>query len=186
MKRRVIGVIAAGILLAGTASAAERGFYVGTALGQSKYEWTIDQTFDLKFDPSQLAFKVFGGYQLNRYIGIEGGYMDLGRGRQNIEGIDLSVDTTAFQGSVILSYPVTPLFSPYVRGSAIAYDIDATASDGFTTLRASGSDNDFAYGVGAMFTSGRGTSQLRLDWEQTDIDGIDVRLISFSAVYLFY
>ncbi len=185
MKRTMTGVFLAGVLLAGSAAAQESGFYVGAALGQSKFDWTIDDDLDLKFDPSQVAWKVFGGYQFNRYVALEGGFLDMGDGRQDVSGVDVSVSATAFQGSVILSYPVNAFFSPYVRGSAMAYEVDAKATDGIDTFSASGNDKDFSYGIGMMFTNRVKQAQLRLDWEMADLDGVDVRFISFSAVYLF-
>lgn len=65
------------------------GWYVGTSLGQSKA--TIDNeritnsllgsgfaSSTLTNDRRDLGFKVLGGYQVNKYFALEGGYFDLG------------------------------------------------------------------------------------------------------------
>lgn len=83
--------VALGCLLATTALAQDGGyFYGGLSVGQSRAK--IDQeritagllasglaTTAMTRDESDTAYKLFGGYQFNRYLGLEGGYFNLGR-----------------------------------------------------------------------------------------------------------
>lgn len=189
MKLRIIGVACA-LLFAGTVSAQDSGFYAGAALGQSKVKFPIylefeDFTFEDTFESNQIAFKLLAGYQFNSFVSLEAAYVDLGKARQSFGGVNGRVDATAVQGSVILSYPVKPLFSPYIRGSVVAYDIAYTASFEEYWARSSGNEEDFSYGIGAMFTSRKEDIQLRLDLEQAKIDDFKTRMASFSVVYLF-
>ncbi len=80
-----------GALLATSALAADYRddtyFYGGIGLGKARAKIDIDR-IDNMFTPAAIAtaidersfaFKVFGGYQFNRYLALEGGYFDLGK-----------------------------------------------------------------------------------------------------------
>ncbi len=88
---RLIVLAGLGSLLAAPALAQEGGyFYGGLAAGQSRAK--IDQerisaglaglglsTSSFSRDERGNAFRIFGGYQMNRYLGLEAGYFDLGK-----------------------------------------------------------------------------------------------------------
>lgn len=72
------------------AMADEAGWYVGAGAGQSRANIDDERiigtlletgltTTSITDDDRHFAYKVFGGYRFNRYIGLEGGYYDLGR-----------------------------------------------------------------------------------------------------------
>jgi OmpA-OmpF porin, OOP family len=76
--------------LSGSALAQDSDWYVGGSIGRSAA--TIDDarirsgllgqglsTTSISENEHDRGYKLFGGYQLNRYFGIEGGYFDLGR-----------------------------------------------------------------------------------------------------------
>jgi len=78
------------VLASATAVAADPGWYVGANVGQSKA--TIDEdriassllgagfgTTAIDEDERDRGFKLFGGYQFNKYFALEGGYFDLGK-----------------------------------------------------------------------------------------------------------
>lgn len=88
---RLIVLAGLGSLLAAPSLAQEGGyFYGGLAAGQSRAK--IDQerisagltglgltTSSFSVDERGNAFRIFGGYQINRYFGVEAGYFDLGQ-----------------------------------------------------------------------------------------------------------
>ncbi len=88
---RLLVLAGLGSLLAAPSLAQEGGyFYGGLAAGQSRAK--IDQerisagltglgltTSNFSRDESGKAFRLFGGYQINRYFGVEAGYFDLGK-----------------------------------------------------------------------------------------------------------
>ena len=98
------------------AAAADSGWYIGANAGQSRANIDDDAieadlagagltTIDMRDDDRHFGFKAFGGYQFNRYLALESGYVGLGkfgfealtsppgslRGEMKIRGVDVSV-----------------------------------------------------------------------------------------------
>jgi OOP family OmpA-OmpF porin len=83
--------VALGCLLATSAFAQDGGyFYGGLSVGQSRARIDDERitsgllasgltTTAMTLDERDTAYKAFGGYQFNRYLGVEGGYFHLGR-----------------------------------------------------------------------------------------------------------
>jgi OOP family OmpA-OmpF porin len=88
---RLVTLASLGSLIGASALAQEdRYFYGGLSGGQSRAkfdEHRISDTLlgtglvatDISHDDRDKAYKVFGGYQFNRYFALEGGYFNLGR-----------------------------------------------------------------------------------------------------------
>jgi OOP family OmpA-OmpF porin len=88
---RLLALASLGSLLAAPSFAQEGGYYYGgLSLGQSRAK--IDEqritasllaagftSTGFARDETDTAFKLFGGYQFNRYLGVEAGYFDLGK-----------------------------------------------------------------------------------------------------------
>jgi OOP family OmpA-OmpF porin len=80
-----------GALLATSALAADYRddtyFYGGIGLGEARAKIDIDRINNMftpaaiatDIDERSFAYKLFGGYQFNRYLALEGGYFDLGK-----------------------------------------------------------------------------------------------------------
>lgn len=88
---RVLGAAAIASLSGASALAQEGGYYYGgLSVGQSRARIDDEritagliaagmQTTSMSLDERGTAFKLFGGYQFNRYFALEGGYFDLGK-----------------------------------------------------------------------------------------------------------
>lgn len=88
---RVLGFAGLGCLAAFSAAAQDAGYYYGgLSIGQSRARIDDERitagllgaglrTTTMSLDESDTAFKLFGGYQFNRYLAVEGGYFDLGK-----------------------------------------------------------------------------------------------------------
>jgi len=88
---RVLGLAGLGCFAAFSATAQEAGYYYGgLSIGQSRARIDDERitagllgagmrTTTMSLDESDTAFKLFGGYQFNRYFAVEGGYFDLGK-----------------------------------------------------------------------------------------------------------
>jgi OmpA-OmpF porin, OOP family len=89
MNLPAIGALALATLIGLPAAAQESGWYFGANAGESRA--TIDEetivdnllgagfaTPSFREDERHFGYKAFGGYRLNRYFALEGGYVDLG------------------------------------------------------------------------------------------------------------
>lgn len=87
----VLGAAAIASLSGASVLAQEGGYYYGgLSVGQSRAKIDDEritagllgaglQTTSMSLDERSAAFKLFGGYQFNRYFALEGGYFDLGK-----------------------------------------------------------------------------------------------------------
>ena len=198
--------------LAGTAAFAEPDpgyFYGGASIGQSRSRIDDERitagllsqglvTSAMTNDEQALAWKAFGGYQLNRYIGVEAGYFSLGHfgftsttvpagtldGRIRLHGIDLDLVGTL---------PVTERFSLLARVGAQ----HASARDSFhgsggvvvLTPNASKSETNVKFGAGLQYAF-TPNLMLRGEAERYRVNDAvgnhgDVNLFSVGLVFAF-
>jgi OmpA-OmpF porin, OOP family len=91
-----LAVIALALSAAGGAHAAKAdditGPYVGAALGRSSFGTQGLGSPKLGSDEHDRALKIYGGYQLNDYFGVQGGYVRLGKleDRFNVGGASVT------------------------------------------------------------------------------------------------
>ena len=194
------------VLASPCALAANPGWYGGANVGQSAA--TIDdpritatllgQGFtgvSIADDDRDTGFKVFAGYQVNRYFAIEGGYVNLGEfgytattvpagtltGNIKLQGVNLDV-----LGFV----PFTEKFSAFARVGAIY----AEAKDTFTSTGAvivtnpspSKRDTNYKFGVGLQYDFSEKVG-MRVEAERYRIDDAvgnkgDIDLASIGLV----
>jgi OOP family OmpA-OmpF porin len=110
---------------------------VSQLLGNSATATTIDQ------DKQDTTYKVFGGYQFNRYVGVELGFFDLGKYKftaQTVPPGTLSgeVKIRGFNLDVVGTWPMTDAFSLLGRVGAQS----AKTSETFSTTGAAVSSAD--------------------------------------------
>ena len=162
-----LGLAAIALTLSPIAGAIESGWYAGAGIGQSGAD--IDDqritrsllgsgfaTSSMKEDERSVAGKIFGGYQFNRYVALEGGYFNLGKfgyttstspagslsGDIKLQGLNLDV---------VGILPLTDKFSAFGRVGVI----HAQARDNFSSTGlvnrppSSARQNDTGYKFGA-------------------------------------
>ena len=184
-------------------------FYGGASIGQSRSK--IDDaritagllsqglvTSAMSNDEQALAWKAFGGYQLNRYVGVEAGYFSLGHfgftsttvpagtldGRIKLHGINLDLVGTL---------PITERFSAIARVGAQ----HASARDSFhgsggavvLTPSPSKSETNVKFGAGLQYAF-TPNLMLRGEAERYRINDAvgnhgDVNMYSVGLVYAF-
>ena len=142
---RALGLAAIALTLSPVAGAIESGWYAGAGIGQSSAD--IDDqrinrsllgsgfaTTSMNEDERSAAGKIFGGYQFNRYVALEGGYFNLGKfgytattspagslsGEIKLQGLNLDV---------VGILPLTDRFSAFGRVGVI----HAQARDNFSS-----------------------------------------------------
>ena len=137
----------------------ERGFYVGGALGQAQARDFCDRITGVAFaggcDDKDTAWKVFGGYQINRYFGVEVGYADFGEfpASGTVLGFPAaaSAEATAFELLGIGTFPFTQRLSGYAKAGGFRWDVDTVAAVGAVARGGSDDGIDFTYGLGLKY-----------------------------------
>lgn len=191
------------------ASADVSNWYGGINLGQSRAK--IDDARitsgllagrfavpSIADDDRDTGYKIFGGYQANKYFAVEGGYFDLGKfgftantlppgslsGNIKVNGMNLDLVGTL---------PITERFSAFGRvGANYAHTRDTFAGTGaVTVIRANAStrDTNIKYGAGIQFAMTENLG-VRGEVERYRINDAvgnrgDIDLVSIGLVYRF-
>lgn len=157
------------------------GWYGGVGFGQSKYG---DVTADSANTRSE-GWKVYTGYQFNKYLGIEGGYANLNDMTATTGVIRTNMDTEAWTLGAVLSYPVTDSFSVMGKLGAAYVLADVKTKNGAAlTVRHEDDGYEPNYGVGVSYALFDNLS-LRAEWERFDRKDLDIDLVSAGMVVKF-
>lgn len=155
------------------ASAQEPGFYAGAGVGQSFVDEGV-------YDDEDTAFTVFGGYQFNRYFGLEAGYADFGKIEPDVAGPALEGDSAYL--TAVGTLPVTEKFSAYAKAGLHRWNVD-TSLPGVTGNN-DDSGSDPTYGVGAQY---RFTDKvaLRAEYSRFEVEDVDADLAQLQVRFDF-
>jgi OOP family OmpA-OmpF porin len=156
--------------LAGTASADE-GFYVGGGAGQA----FVDEGM---YDDEDLTLSLFGGYQFNRHVAVEGGYIDLGEIEPEAGGAALEADT--FHLTAVGTLPLTEAFSLYGKAGLHRWDADTSLA----LINGEDSGTDPTYGIGAQYRVSKRFA-LRADVSRFEMEDVDVDVAQLQARFDF-
>lgn len=210
-KPGLLGIAVLTALAAPAAMAQATGWYAGGSVGGARA--TIDDqriqgglagqglaTSSIDDRERHAAFKLFGGYQLNRYFGVEAGFFDLGKfgytahttpagsltGDITVKGLDLDL---------VGSYPITDRFSVLGRVGVISGRTEGTFSSTgaarvpYANTHTSERFTDAKWGAGVAYAFTDALS-MRLEAERYRIkDSVgnhgDVDMVSVGLVYRF-
>ena len=131
---RLVTLAGLGTLMASSAFAQDSYYYGGLSVGTSRAKLNEERitasqlpagvtATGIKSDDRETGYKVFGGYQANRYIGFEAGYFSLGKftyqGITNPAGtIDGKLNFKGVNADIVGTLPVTDNFSVIGRVGA--------------------------------------------------------------------
>jgi hypothetical protein len=165
------------------AALADSGFYIGASVGGATLDANLGNIPGLPndIDEDDTAFKGFVGYRLDlpsTFLGIEGGYVDLGEAELTVLDQSVSVDTSGVNLWGMAGLEAGPL-EFFVKAGYIAWDID------YSALGETGSEDgsDLGYGVGMQFSVG--PVYVRGEYEQYDADDADLSMVSVGISFLF-
>jgi OOP family OmpA-OmpF porin len=175
----------------------DAGFYIGGALGQAEHKDACEDA-GISCDQKDTAWKVFAGYQFNRYIAAEAGYADLGKSTANgvVDGVTLraNFEITAWEVVAVGSFPVMDRLSLFGKAGLYRAELERTGTGtiGAITvpLDEKESNNDVTFGVGARFNLTRNLA-VRAEWQRyLDVGGdevgqSDVDLLSVGVQFRF-
>ncbi|WP_394755789.1 outer membrane beta-barrel protein [Rhodoferax sp.] len=211
------GLMAIAVLVSPWAIADDAGWYAGANVGRSGTHiddaritsgllgggLTVTSISDRDRDT---GYKLFGGYQFNKYLGVEGGYFDLGTfgftANTSSAGELGSVNTGSLTGDIRLkgvnldlvgTLPITEKFSVFGR-AGVAY---ARANDTFRSTGAvavlnpnpSKRDTNYKFGAGVQYAFTDNLA-MRAEVERYRINDAvgnkgDIDLVSLGLIYRF-
>jgi len=188
------------------AEAAQKGFYVGAAVGQSEFEdiGALETACAVagvicRADDTDTGYRILLGYQFGNYLALEGGYVDLGAldaGTQLPVRAIARIETSGGFVALVPQIPVGDIGAIYGRLGLMAGDTELIArvpSEGFDDSDSS-SVAGVSFGAGGAINFGRLT--FRVEWERysfdevlrvagVEIDTPDIDLISGSVLIHF-
>lgn len=182
------------------------GMYLGFGMGQAKVDdWAqyagdfVNTSFGapspVSDDNRSLGFKVFGGYQFNKYFGVEGGFVDFNdvKASNAISGPARSVYTTAENDAWTLAavgtLPVSKSVSVFAKVGASSWSSNlrtvATNATGLTQSATKSSDGyDVFYGLGASYAL-LDSIDVRAEIERYKFDNLDINLMTAGMAFKF-
>ena len=169
------------------------GWYAGLGFGQSQYRDVasyIDSTVQpvtatTSASTRSEGWRVYGGYQFNKYLAAEGGYTNLNDMSARTGTLRTNTKSDAWTLAAVGTYPLTDKFSVHAKLGA-AYVLSLTkAKDGAALTRRIGDDGyDPYYGVGVGYALLDNVS-LRADWERFDRKDLNIDLLTAGMVVKF-
>jgi long-chain fatty acid transport protein len=157
------------------------GWYGGFNFGQSKYRGVEEDTANTRTE----GWKVYGGYQFNKYVGVEGGYVNLNDMTGTTGAVVTNIDTDAWALGAVLSYPVTDKLSVMGKlGAAYMLADTDTKNGALVTVRSGDDAFEPNYGVGVSYALLDFLS-VRAEWERFDRDDHDIDLMTAGMVMKF-
>ena len=196
-KALLAGAAVTGCLAAGAAWSQDRGPYVGGSLGRSDMKDACEGV-SISCDKTDKAWKIFGGYQINRNFAAELAYTDLGEtkaaGTQGGVAVNGNVKAKAWELAGIGFMPLMRELSLYAKLGIYHATTDSNASaavPGFATSgSASGTNTDFTVGFGVQVSILRNLAA-RAEWQKYNDVGsnntgkTDIDVLSAAVLYRF-
>ena len=185
----VLGVASA-MLVAAPAFAQDQGWYAGLHLGQAKAKDACDGIGGgVSCDDKDTAFRILGGYQLNKNFAVELGYTDAGEVSASAGGFNASIEAKLWELVAVGSWPFTPNLSGYGKLGLYRGDTDfSTNIPGASN--ASETNTDLTYGIGLRWDFNRNLGvraeyQIYQDVGGGDIGESDVNVMSVGVIWKF-
>ena len=204
-----LGLVALAAMASPCAVADDSGWYVGGNIGKSKA--SIDDariagallnegfaTSSLSDNNRDTGFKLFGGYQFNNFLALEGGYFDLGKFGFTANTVPLgtlhgAIKVNGLNLDLVGIVPIAESLTLFARAGLIeAKAKDSFTGTGFVTVvnpNPSKRSASYKLGLGAEYDFSREFG-MRVEVERYRIDDAvrnkgDIDLLSVGLVYRF-
>lgn len=169
---------AAAALLLAASSASAQSWYLGGGAGQSSVDIdsrsfetalaSVGLTSSVSTRDRDTAFKVFGGYDFNRFFALEGGYARLGRAKVSavvtapVTGTaQVTFEGRAYYLDAIGSLPIIGGLSAFAKAGPALTTTKVTIAG----LKIEEEEFNLKVGIGAKYVFSNG-ADLRLEWER--------------------
>lgn len=176
MNKSMLSVlIASALAFSSSAFAADKGFYLGGGLGQSR---TTSSATNVA--TTGTSFKLLGGYSFNQNFAVEAEYVDLGSFAA-VTGTDIKGN--AFGVSAVGTIPLGEVFSLYGKVGATSVSTTATAQPGWMLLvPATQTKSGISLGLGGEFNVSPNAA-IRLSFDSYQFDALASALTGRVATY---
>jgi OOP family OmpA-OmpF porin len=171
------------------AQQSDAGWYIGGAYGMSSFSVDTTGITNPVVDDSDSGFKIYGGFQFNKYFGAEIGYTDFGKA--GVSGSVLGVPFTANAGVTAYTFagvgtlPLNESFALSGKVGLANWKVDASASALGASAGVSDSGTDAFFGIGARYNLNKNWG-LVLEYEQYSAgDWGDATFTSLGVRYKF-
>jgi opacity protein-like surface antigen len=161
------------VILGACAVPAHAGLYFGGSVGDASIS---DEDSGVKFDGSDTGYKVYGGFTLFKFFGLEASYLDFGAPEDEVGGTDISIDTTGWDVYAVGILPLGKHIELFGKAGIIVWDAETSVTG---SSDESDDGNDPAYGAGIAFKFGEHIA-LRLEYQVFDISDVDD--VAFGSV----
>jgi len=187
MRSLHLAICAIASLLAGTARAAENGFYIGAAGGDT--ETQLQTGVGDVYDDQDSSFKVIGGWRPFDWFALEGGYFDLGNVtlHEPVPGLaPFRLEQTGYDvfGMFLIELASFDLFA---KAGVVMSSADLTTSLPGGQASSVDHDTDFAWGAGAQVRFRKLAA--RIEYERFEISNGNSfeppTIISFGITWTF-
>ena len=192
-----VAAFALSCLAAGQAWSQDRGVYVGGAFGRADYADACEGV-TTTCDKTDKAWKLFGGYQLNRNLAAELAYTDFGdvvaRGTIGGAAVDASLQSKAWELSGVGLLPVSREISLFAKLGVYYATTDSQASAAVPNFSSAGSrsdsNTDFTFGAGVRVFITRNLG-IQAEWQRyNDVGGdstgtSDIDMLSAGILFRF-
>jgi OmpA-OmpF porin, OOP family len=178
-------VFVAFLTAAAAVQAQDGGFYLGGALGQSKFkEWCDTGGSTITFascKDTDTAWKVLGGYRFNRYIAAEASYVDWGEVTASTATAQVAAEQYSYGLAVMGTLPLGERFELFGKvGFLMTEQETRRITPNPSTFKRD--ETELHYGLGAKYAFTKNWA-LRGEWENTD--KLKVEMLSIGVEYRF-
>ena len=168
----------------------DSAWYAGGSVGKSSSA-VCDFAFGAACDDQGTAYRVFAGYQVNRYLSLELGYQQLGDVTMTLApGAAQTLETTLFDLVVLGTLPLTQRLGAYGKLGIYRANNEVTSNNipGFVDQKLE--SNGLTYGVGLQYdvTAALG---VRIEWQEyanvigSGIGSSNADVTSVAAIWRF-
>lgn len=181
-KSMILAVLAAvAMLVTLSAAAADNGFYLGGAVGQSSF--TTGDLGDVDFEGDTTGYKVFAGGRFITFLGVEGSYVDFGEIEDERTNALYTADVTGYTLQAVGYLPLG-IADIFVKGGMFEWDADLKSAIEGSTETFSTDGSDVVYGAGVQFRIK--SFCIRGEIEYFDVENADeLYMYSVGASYTF-
>ena len=151
------------------------GPYLGAGAGVANFEdqVKVQDLGDVDLNDDDTAYKLYGGYRVNRNFAVEGGYRNFGKA----DAGPFSVETDGWDAQALGLLPIGPV-DLFAKGGVIFWD--SNGGGGFPDE----SDRDLTYGVGGQLNVGNLWFRLESEWFDINYPE-DTQMITGSVGFSF-